>query len=49
MEEDGTGYTKNYVRVRCPGTAGEPVNVRIIGRKDTIAMGEEIKNELSVL
>ena len=42
MEEDGTGYTRNYVRVRCQGTAGETVNVRITGRKDTIAMGEEI-------
>ena len=39
MEEDGTGYTKNYVRVRCPGPAGELVDVRITGRKDTIAMG----------
>ncbi len=42
MEEDGTGYTRNYVRVRCPGSAGEPVTVRIVGRKDTIAIGEEI-------
>ncbi len=42
MEEDGTGYTKNYVRVRCPGTAGEPATVRITGRKDNIAIGEEI-------
>ena len=42
MEEDGTGYTKNYVRVRCPGPAGEPVEARIVGRKDTIAIGKEI-------
>ena len=42
MEEDGTGYTKNYVRVRCPGPAGEPVAVRIVGREDTIAIGKEI-------
>ncbi len=48
MEEDGTGYTGNYVRVRCPGSAGELVRVRIIGRKDTIAMGG-IESELSVL
>lgn len=41
-EEDGTGYTGNYVRVRCPGPAGELVQVRIVGRKDTIAIGEEI-------
>ena len=42
MEEDGTGYTGNYVRVRCPGPAGELVAVRIVGRKDTIAEGESI-------
>ena len=42
MEEDGTGYTKNYVRVRCPGPAGEPVTVRIVGRENTIAVGKEI-------
>ena len=40
MEEDGTGYTGNYVRVRCPGPAGELVTVRIVGRRDTIAEGE---------
>lgn len=39
MEEDGTGYTGNYVRVRCPGPAGEPVTVRITGRENTIAIG----------
>ena len=39
MEEDGTGYTKNYVRVRCPGQPGELVRVRITGREDTIAIG----------
>ena len=42
MEEDGTGYTGNYVRVRCPAPAGEPVTVRIVGREDTIAIGKEI-------
>ena len=42
MEEDGTGYTGNYVRVRCPGPAGEPVRVRITGRENTIAIGENI-------
>ena len=42
MEEDGTGYTKNYVRVRCPGPAGEPVTVRIVGREETIAIGESV-------
>ena len=39
MEEDGTGYTGNYVRVRCPGPVGEPVRVRIVGRTNTIAEG----------
>ncbi len=43
MEEDGTGYTGIYVRVRCPGPAGEPVRVRITGRENTIAIGEEIE------
>ena len=42
LEEDGTGYTGNYVRVRCPGPAGELVSVRIVGREDSIAIGEEI-------
>lgn len=41
-EEDGTGYTGNYVRVRCPGPVGELVSVRIVGREDSIAIGEEI-------
>ena len=49
MEEDGTGYTRNYVRVRCPGPAGEPVAARIVGRENMIAIGKEIYNELSVL
>ncbi len=40
MEEDGTGYTGNYVRVRCPGPAGELVSVRITGRENTIAIGD---------
>ena len=42
MEEDGTGYTGNYVRVRCPGPANELVAVRIVGRENTIAIGESI-------
>ena len=40
MEEDSTGYTGNYVRVRCPGPAGELVSVRIAGRENTIAIGD---------
>ena len=39
MEDDGTGYTGNYVRVRCDGKCGETVNVRITGRDGTVALG----------
>ena len=39
MEDDGTGYTGNYVRVRCGGACGETVNVRITGRDGTVALG----------
>jgi len=42
MEEDGTGYTGNYVRVRCPGSAGELAAVRIVGCKDAVAIGEKV-------
>ncbi|MBQ7278930.1 MAG: tRNA (N(6)-L-threonylcarbamoyladenosine(37)-C(2))-methylthiotransferase MtaB [Clostridia bacterium] len=42
MEEDGTGYTGNYIRVRCKGTANELVTVRLTGREKNIAIGEEI-------
>ena len=39
MEEDGTGYTGNYVRVRCPAPSGALVSVRITGRNGNIAIG----------
>ncbi len=42
IEDDGTGYTGNYVRVRCSGPEGELVRVRITGRDHTIANGEVI-------
>lgn len=40
IEDDGTGYTGNYVRVRCSGPEGELVRVRITGRDHTLAIGE---------
>ena len=39
MEDDGTGYTGNYIRVRCDGACGETVRVKITGREGTIALG----------
>ncbi len=42
LEDGGTGYTGNYVRVRCPGQEGETKRVRITGREDMTAIGEEI-------
>lgn len=42
MEDDGTGYTGNYVRVRCNGVCGETVRVKIIGRDGTVALGQII-------
>jgi threonylcarbamoyladenosine tRNA methylthiotransferase MtaB len=42
IEDDGTGYTGNYVRVRCSGPEGELVRVRITGCDHTIANGEVI-------
>ncbi len=39
MEDDGTGYTGNYVRVRCGAACGETVNVIITGRDGTVALG----------
>ena len=40
IEDDGTGYTGNYVRVRCAGREGDLVRVRITGRDRTLAFGE---------
>lgn len=45
LEDDGTGYTGNYVRVRAAGNEGEIRRVRIVGREDTTAIGEECTNE----
>ena len=42
IEDDGTGYTGNYVRVRCAGREGDLVRVRITGCDKTTAIGEVI-------
>lgn len=42
MEEDGTGYTRNYVRVRCQGEEGEAIMVKITGQEGEIALAERI-------
>lgn len=42
IENDGTGYTGNYVRVRCGGSEGDLVNVRIEAIEDELAIGKEI-------
>lgn len=39
MEDDGTGYTGNYIRVRVPGECGETVRVRLTAREGTTAIG----------
>jgi len=39
MEDDGTGYTGNYIRVRCEAACGETVRVKITGRDGTVALG----------
>ena len=51
MEDDGTGYTRNYIRVRCAGECGRTIYVQIIGRDDNIALGKPIggKNNVFVL
>lgn len=40
MEDDGTGYTGNYVRVRCDGAPGEIKNVTLIAREGVLAIGK---------
>lgn len=42
VENDGTGYTGNYVRVQTGGKEGEFKRIRITGRKENIAFGEEV-------
>ena len=39
MEDDGTGYTGNYIRVRCDGVCGETVRVKLTAREGTTAIG----------
>ena len=39
MEDDGTGYTGNYIRVRCEGVCGETVRVTLTAREGTTAIG----------
>ena len=39
MESDGTGYTDNYVRVRCPGDEGALIPVQLTGRDGVLAVG----------
>ena len=39
MEDDGTGYTGNYIRVRCEGACGETVRVTLTAREGTTAIG----------
>lgn len=42
MEDDGTGYTRNYVRVRCSGNPGQIVPVKITGCDGVLAFGDVI-------
>ena len=42
MEDDGTGYTENYIRVRCEGVCGETVRVKLAAREGTTAIGVRI-------
>lgn len=41
-EEDGAGYTGNYIRVRTPAREGEIITMRLTGREGTLALGKEI-------
>lgn len=41
-EEDGSGYSGNYIRVRTAAKEGETVNMRLTGREGTLALGKEI-------
>lgn len=43
MEENGEGYTGNYVRVRCGAASGELASVRIVGRENKTAIGEVLQ------
>ncbi len=39
MEDDGTGYTGNYIRVQVSAACGETVRVRLTAREGTTALG----------
>lgn len=39
MEDDGTGYTGSYIRVRCDAACGETVRVKLTGREKNVALG----------
>lgn len=41
-EEDGTGYSGNYIRVRTAAGEGEIVTMRLTGRDGTLAQGKEL-------
>ena len=41
MEDDGTGYTRNYIRVRCGAECGKTIHVKIVGRDGDVAIGAE--------
>ena len=41
-EEDGTGYSGNYIRVRTAAREGDIVNMRLCGREGTLALGKEL-------
>ena len=40
MEDDGTGYTRNYVRVRCEGEPGEMRTVQLYAQDGVLALGK---------
>lgn len=41
-EEDGSGYSTNYIRVRTSAREGEIVNICLTGREGTLAFGKEL-------
>ena len=40
MEDDGTGYTGNYVRVHCSGEPGELKQVQLYAQDGVLALGK---------
>lgn len=45
MEDDQTGYSRNYVRVQCSGAPGELKTVRIVSRNGPLAIAEQGMND----